>query len=405
MPVALPTVAFVDERILDANLPEDHKCGICLEDENTKKNPFIAHQKYTDERSGNVYDGALHPIHKDCIKRCLESNKACPNCRIPIENTLVSSKEKIFHFSKKIAANADAGSKEVEGPMIFGAATIALIAAIELTGLKGAKDILAIGGCGYLIPALYFGMLHGSFGLSDFSPKRTLSIAAIGSAIGASIGSVLWHMDFTPKNDGIFKTASIFGLVGSVFGGSISPFVGFGSRAEAASNERISSTASISGITGIIAGTYFWLMGKTQDMALMQIFGIIAIAKSTGLIPIAWGTGVGLATAGLLNTTKWFGKNAKEATAAIAASSTALAITGNSIISGIRNRDINPIFISGLSIRFGFKAAETIAKMASRSLGKTGTLMVIGAVAGITAAAGSTLLNRAYKKLTAATAA
>ncbi|NGX47028.1 MAG: hypothetical protein K1000chlam3_00397 [Chlamydiae bacterium] len=392
MSVTLPTVAFVDKPIPKEQLSENYSCPVCLEETGS----FIAHQKYTDERSGNVYDGALHPIHKDCIKRCLESNKSCPNCLIPIEDTLVSSKDKIFHFSKEIAANADAGSKEVEGPMIFGAATIALIAAIELTGLKGAKDILAIGGCGYLIPALYFGMLHGSFGLSDFSPKRTLSIAAIGSAIGASIGSVLWYMDFTPKNDGIFKTASIFGLVGSVIGGYISPFVGFGSRAEAGSDERVSSTAYASGIAGVIFGAYSWFMGSTQDMALMQIFGIIAIAKSTGLIPLTWGAGVGLATAGLLNTTKWFGKNAKEATAAIAASSSALAIRG---------RDTCPVWISGLSIRFAYKAAEIIAKMASRSLGKTGSLMVIGAAAGATAAVGSTLLNRAYKAYQNPTAA
>jgi|GEM_PF-2569780 len=378
------TATCKTNRIPAAQLPTSHSCAVCFESKDTLLNPFIRH-------TGK--NGKQHPIHYSCFKRALESNPQCPMCRVPMTNNLTGRADAIQHAAREARTNTDTAERQMATPMIMGAATIALMAAIELSGLKGAKDILAVGGGGYAMGALMFGAMYGTAGV-EISWQKLAKFAAGGFATGALVGNELLNRGFTPPTASRLEVTGVFGACGAVIGAIASPFVGRGARADAGAENRITSTAQVTAAAGTAVGVVAWFLGKTQDSPLAQVFGIVAIARSTGLIPLATGASIGAVTAGAIRFGEWFGKRAEEATAAAASSMTAVVLNS-------KNNPTCPvpqgIGISAAATRFGMTAAKVFAKMGFRNLDRTQSLVAAGMVAALAAAAGSTLLSRAYQ--------
>lgn len=352
-------------------LPADKECAIC--------------QDRGDERSYVMHKegGHEHPLHYECVKQWLPLNKTCPVCRVPISNDLSTISDRIKFLVGEAGNNARIGAESAEGPLIFGAATAALIAAVELSGIRGAKDILAIAGVNYGIAALYFGAMLGTMGSMENLGKKAFSYALAGASAGAAIGYGLWAKGFTPSFSPL-EVASGFGLFAGSLSALASPFVGRGNRAAAGAEER-ASLGKFVHFSGTAVGVLAWFAGKTQDSQLAQVFGIAAIAKSTGFVPLAWGAGVGTIIGAFQ---KYMGFYAKEAVSALSAASTAVVL---------HTRNNAHLAVTGASTRFGYTGGNIAFNYFKHLLGKDYSLMMLGAASGIVAAVGSTLLSKAHR--------
>lgn len=352
-------------------LPADKECAICQDigDERT----YVMHQN----------GGNEHPLHFECVKQWLLLNQTCPVCRVPISNDLSTIGDRIKILAKEAGNNARIGAESAEGPLIFGAATAALIAAVELSGVRGAKDILAIAGANFGIAALYFGAMLGTKGSLDNLGKKAFSYALAGAGAGASIGAGLWAKGFTP-NFSLVEVIGGFGLFTGSLSALASPFVGRGNRSAAGSEER-ASLGKFVHFSGTAVGVLAWFAGKTQDSQLAQVFGIAAIAKSTGLAPLAFGAGVGTMIGAFQ---KYFGSYAKEAVSTLSAASTAVVL---------HTRNNAHLAVTGVSTRFGYSGGTIAFNYFKHLVGKDYSLLMLGAASGIVAAVGSTLLSRAHR--------
>ena len=119
----------------------------------------------------------------------------------------------------------------------------------------------------------------------------------------------------------------------------------------------------------------------------------MAIARSTGLIPLATGAGIGALTAGAIRFGEWFGKHAEYATTAAASAMTAVVLHAKNPTCPLPHG----VGISAAATQFGMTVAKTIAKMGFRHLSRTQSLFAAGMVAAMASAAGSTILSRAYQ--------
>ncbi|MDN3506824.1 MAG: RING finger protein [Simkaniaceae bacterium] len=378
-------------RIPTSQLPAHHSCGICLKDSDSRLDPWVKH---------TGLGGDAHPIHYYCFKKSLQSNPQCPMCRTPMTDNLSGRVDVLQYLLTRSGKNTKTAERLILAPMVMGAATIALMAAIELSGLKGTKDILAIGGGGYMMGAIAFGAAYGTAGV-ELSWNKLAKFAAAGFTAGAVVGNEFLNRGFTPPTASKLEITGVFGVCGAVIGAAISPFIGKGARAEVADDHRIHQASQGAAIAATLVGTVAWFLGKTQDSPMAQIFGIVAIARSTGLIPLSIGAGIGTLTAGAIRFGQWYGQQAKEAAAATSAAMTAVVLHAQ-----------NPtcpapqgVGISAAATRFGMTAAKTFMKMGFRNLDRTQSLFAAGMVAAIASAAGSTLLARAYQSYKRSTAA
>jgi hypothetical protein len=373
-------VKFIDTRV---TAPGMLTCAICTDESDPGKKFFVVHEGT---------DGPRHPMHRKCVATALKYRLQCPVCRVDIaENNLVSRRDTVQHILSSSGRNLDTAERQMATPMVMGAAAIALISAIEFAGLRGAKDVLAVGGMGYACSALMFGLAYGTAGV-PFTLKKVARFAMGGFVLAGLLGNELWRRDFLNPDTSRSTTAIAFAWCGAALGAIAAPFIGRGSRADAGAEDRITQTSRVAGFVGTTIGLAAWLFGKTQDSTLAQIAGIVSIARSTGLIPLGVGAGVGLATAQTIRLGEWASKNSETIIATSSAAITAA-------VSFIRNQtgalkiDAG---IAGAATRVGFSVSRIIQKIALHNFDRVQALIGVGMVAGMAAAAGSTLLTRAY---------
>ena len=258
---------------------EDYSCPICFEPKSARWfDSYIVHPK-----------GEEHPVHYKCVKEWLIKSKTCPSCRIPIAESLHSGIDRIGQCFKD-------GVLELEKLFVFGAASVAIIAVLELFGLPAGKSVL--GTCGFsFIAAKLFAVGFGTYASEKDSNEQT----RVGVFCGLLAGTIFGIFTGAFQESSFFQAYAILNLARAA--GLIRPSIGasLGAVTTAAllssggwATETVA--AGIGGAIGALVNVYknpaITLLsakaGATVAMLACQYVGKATIAGALGA---AWAAG------------------------------------------------------------------------------------------------------------------